>query len=199
MKKTFVLGVSGVIGSGKSTLCRFLHEKYGFSWINADGVVHELYGFGMSGYKKIKKYFGDEFVDKRGVERGILRDFVLKNPKKLLLLNKLIHPLVFKEVNKKIVQQKALCKGKRPVLVCIEAVYFGKKNLGKFVDRFVFVDAPDAKILKRLKKRPVPQKELKSMLILQRKGLSKRGIVIKNDGSFGNLHKDAEKLVADMW
>lgn len=194
MKKTFILGVTGFIGSGKSTLCRFLHEKYGFNWINADSLVHELYGFGMPGYKKIKKYFGDNFVGKTGVKREILRDFVSKNPKKILLLNKLIHPLVFKDVNKKVVQLKRLHKGKKQLLVCIEATYFDEKNLGKFIDQFVFVDAPDKKILKRLKGRKIPKNHLQALLNFQRKTFKEKGTYIKNDGTLKDFYKDVVKL-----
>ena len=86
MKETFVLGVTGVIGSGKSTACRILSEQLGFYWIEADAIVHELYKVGEPGYKKIREYFGDPFVGKYGVNRGRLRRFALQNPQKLWIL-----------------------------------------------------------------------------------------------------------------
>lgn len=183
-KKTFILGVTGVIGSGKSTLCRFLLDKYGFHWISADKVVHELYEAGKPGYQKIKEYFGDQFVGKKGVNRGRLRQFVLKSPQKMWILNKLIHPLVVHEVNKKIVQLKGAADTKEPIRICIEAVYFEPQDLGKFIDQLIIVDAPDEVILKRLKARKITLSQLKQILILQLKNLPKCRERIVNDSSF---------------
>ena len=103
---TTVIGVTGVIGSGKSTLCRYLAETHGFEWINADEIVHSLYEKDQPGYKKIKEYFGQYYVGPKRVHRGRLRREALKSPQKLWILNNLIHPHVFHEVNKKIVQIK---------------------------------------------------------------------------------------------
>jgi dephospho-CoA kinase len=149
----------------------------------------------MPGYKKIKKYFGNDFAGNEGVKREVLRDYVSKNPKKLFLLNRLIHPLVFKEVNKKVVQLKRLSEGKNPLLVCIESVYFDDKRLGKFVDQFVFVDAPDKKILNRLKKRKVPKNHLQALLDFQRKNFKEKGTYINNNGSLRDFHRSVVKLL----
>lgn len=164
-----VVGVTGVIGSGKSTFCRFLKSKFGFKYIDADKIVHSLYKVGKPGYKKIEKYFGSRFVGKSGVDRESLRKFLLKNPQKFRLINKFIHPLVAAEVNKKKVQLKAQHKSKTPLLICVEAVYFERKNLGKFVNKIVTVDAPDSEILRRLKSRGIKKGELTALLQFQRK------------------------------
>ena len=153
--KIFILGVTGVIGSGKSEFCRFLRRQFDFYWISADKIVHSLYFAGKKGYKIIKKHFGDDFVNKKCVDRSKLREFILKNPVKLKFLNELIHPLVAEEVNKKIVQIKRDHESKNRIFICIEAFYFDKKNLGKFVDQVVKLDATDEIILKRLKNRKI--------------------------------------------
>lgn len=154
-QKIFILGVTGVTGSGKSEFCRFLRRQFGFYWISADKIVHNLYLAGKEGYKRIEKHFGEKFIGKKCVDRGKLREFVLKNPAKLKFLNKLIHPLVALEVNKKVVQIKRDHKSKNRIFICVEAFYFDKKNLGKFVDQIVTLDAPDEVILKRLKNRKI--------------------------------------------
>ncbi|MBI4994039.1 dephospho-CoA kinase [Candidatus Peregrinibacteria bacterium] len=164
----FVLGVAGVIGSGKSVFCHFLQKHFGFHYINADKIVHQLYLAGNEGYKKIKEIFGKKFIGRGSVDRKKLRETVSKNPEKLLLLNKIMHSLVAKEVNKKIVQIKRDSKGKSRIFICIEAFYFDKKNLGKFIDQVVVLDAPDEIILKRLKKRNISASQLKKILKLQR-------------------------------
>jgi dephospho-CoA kinase len=172
-----IIGITGIIGSGKSTVCRILEKEFGFCWIDADKIVHELYRPGQPGYQKIKDYFGTQFVGKKGVHRGRLRRFILKTPQKLWILNKLIHSLVVHEVNKKI----------REKPTCIEAIYFDPKDLGKFIDRIVVIDAPDKKIFMRLAKRKIPRKQLIALLKFQRKNLPKSSVVIRNDGTLKQL------------
>ncbi|MBI2638444.1 dephospho-CoA kinase [Candidatus Peregrinibacteria bacterium] len=182
-----IIGVTGVIGSGKSAVCRILEEKFGFYWIDADKVVHELYLPGRPGYQKIKDYFGAQFVGKKGVHRGRLRRFLLKTPQKLWILNKLIHPLVVHEMNKKIVQSK----GNR---ICIEAVYFEPNDLGKFVDQILVIDASDEQIFKRLKSRKIPKSQLIALLKFQRKNLPKIFKRIENNDSENALRKKISTL-----
>lgn len=194
-----VIGVTGVIGSGKSTLCKFLCEKHGFYWINADAMVHELYKPDQAGYKKIKDYFGNQFVGPRGVHRGRLRRFILKTPQKLWILNQLIHPLVVHEVNKKI---GAYSGGNQrdsslahPALICIEAVYFEPKDLGRFIDELVIVHAVDEVIMRRLVKRKIPSKQLTTLLKFQRKNLPKFGVRIENNSTLPSFSKKIPTLL----
>lgn len=167
-KNIFVLGVTGIIGSGKSVFCKFLRKFFGFHYIDADSITHNLYLAGNDGYKRIKTYFGNGFIYKICVNRARLRKFILMHPEKLKILNKLIHPLVAREVNKKIVQIKHRSKGKNKIFICIEAINFEQKYLGKIVDQVVILNASDEIILKRLKNRNIPFGQLKKILKLQR-------------------------------
>lgn len=173
-------------GSGKSTFCRILEKKFGFHWIDADAIVHDLYKPGQPGYQKIKDYFGAQFVGKHGVLRGRLRRFVLKTPQKLWILNKIIHPLLAHELNKKIIHINGP--------ICIEAFYFEPHDLGKFVDEVVVIDAPDEQILKRLKSRKIPKSQLLTMLKFQRKNLPKIFTRIENNHSEKVLLKKISTL-----
>ncbi|MBI2453770.1 dephospho-CoA kinase [Candidatus Peregrinibacteria bacterium] len=189
MKKAFILGVTGVVGSGKSSLCRYLEANLGFHWINADAIVHELYRKGEPGYEKIKNYFGSRYVDKLGVNRNALRKFALKSPQKMWILNKLIHPLVFHIVNTKIAQIVRCNKAQNNIYICIEALYFDASDLGKYVDQLLVIDAPDDVILKRLRERNIPEQELKTLLLFQRKNLAHKGIRIMNEESLETFYQ----------
>lgn len=198
MQPSFILGVTGVIGSGKSTLCKFLQEHHGFHWISADTVVHDLYRAGEPGYRKIKEYFGEQFVGQDQVHRGRLRRLVLHKPEKLWILNKLMHPLVLQEVNKKIVQLKRLAREKRrekeekaPIKICIEAVYFEPNDLGKYIDILIIIEAKTELIFKRLAGRKIPPKDLLTLIKFQRRHLPKAGIILRNDRSFENFTHQA--------
>ncbi len=167
-KNIFVLGVTGVIGSGKSVFCKFLQKFFGFHYIDADSIVRNLYLAGNDGYKRINAYFGGDFVNRTDVNRDRLRKFILMYPEKLKILNKLIHPFVAREMNKKIVQIKRESTSKNRIFICIEAINFEQKYLGKIVDQVVILNESDEIILKRLKNRNIPIGQIKKILKLQR-------------------------------
>jgi len=165
-----IIGITGVAASGKSTLCRLLEREHGFHWIDADSIVKELYLKGGRGYEKIQDYFGAYFVGPREVYRGRLRRLVLVSQHKLWILNKIMHPLICHEVNKKIVQFKKLYKNKKePLSIVIEAFYFEPGDLGKFISRLYRVDAPDRVVLQRLHKRKMSPKQAIALIKMQKK------------------------------
>lgn len=202
MRSSFILGVTGVIGSGKSTLCKFLQEQCGFHWISTDAVVHDLYKISQPGYKKIQEYFGKQFVGEKEVHRGRLRRLVLHKPEKLWILNKLVHPLVLHEVNKKIVQLRRLEKEKKRekpekalLKICLEAVYFEPTDLGKYIDALIVVEAKTELIMKRLEARKIQQKDLLTLIKFQRRHLPQKGIALRNDGSLEEfIHRGIQQM-----
>ncbi|MBP9718325.1 dephospho-CoA kinase [Candidatus Gracilibacteria bacterium] len=183
--KTFLVGVTGVIASGKSTACRYFQDERGFVWLDADHITHELYQKGGQGYTKIKEYFGDYYVGKTEVHRNRLRALVAKNHQKMWILNKVIHPIIWNEVSKKIDQLKAQYKREqRDLKVCLEAFYLEPGDVGTFCDRILCIDAPNDRILQRLKERGLPADEAKEILTFQRKIQPKNFTeVIMNDTS----------------
>lgn len=168
-----VFGVSGYIGSGKSTLCGFL-EKFGARYIDADKITHELYKSGMPGQRKIELFFGEDFLDKKGnINRKKLGKVVFNDVRKLKILNNLIHPLVVSEV------EKMMRKSSAEICV-IEATYFEKKHLGRFIDALIWV---------KRKNLPADSK----ILNLQRKP-EHVDFTVENNGSKKDLENNAKKL-----
>jgi dephospho-CoA kinase len=128
-----VIGVTGFIGSGKTTVCKEL-EKLGVFYIDSDLIVHDLYEAGKEGARKIELFFGEDYLKKDGsVNRRKLKKVVFGDIRKLKILNNLIHPLVCAEI------ERVLKKSDAEICV-IEAVYFEKKNLGRFIDKLVWVE-----------------------------------------------------------
>ncbi|MBI5413348.1 dephospho-CoA kinase [Candidatus Peregrinibacteria bacterium] len=196
--KPLVLGVTGVVASGKSVFCEFLEEQLGFNWINADKLVHELYLAGNEGYKKIKEYFGGKFVGEKEVNRTLLREFVLKNPEKLRTLNEIVHPLVEGMLNKKVVQLSGVNRGKSKVLIVVEAFYLEPNMLGKFIDRKVLIDASDDVILKRLKARNLPEEQGRRLLSFQRNILPNNDERIENNGTLEEFFEKTGKWAGSL-
>ncbi|AQT41512.1 dephospho-CoA kinase [Bartonella apihabitans] len=89
-----ILGLTGSIGMGKTTTAGFFEEA-GVPVYNADRAVHELYE-SKPVIEDLSRIFPDCLTDGR-IDRSKLSKTIVKNPSKLALLEKFIHPLVRKK------------------------------------------------------------------------------------------------------
>ena len=93
-----VVGLTGGIGSGKSTVSSLLAEK-GAVVIDADRIVHEVQAPGGAAYQPIVDRFGPDVVQADGsLDRKKIAAIVFSDPEALADLNKIVHPLVGKEI-----------------------------------------------------------------------------------------------------
>jgi len=183
-----ILGVAGKIAAGKTTVMGFLAE-FGFVCIDADKIVHELYERGKEGQKKIHEYFGEHVIDIDGnVDRRKLGRVVFKDDKKLLELNKLIHPIVIKEIKKIL----AVTKNKN---VAIEATYFEEGSLFDLVDKILFVERPASEVVMVLENDRKLDSDVSDNLLIMENKPKKIDYLIKNDGSLFSLKKKLIKLL----
>ncbi len=90
-----VIGITGGVGCGKSTVLRILKEKYNAQIIEADKVGHIVMEKGNSAYQSILDLFGSEILSKDlEIDRVILGNIVFNNDELLNKLNSIIHPAV---------------------------------------------------------------------------------------------------------
>jgi len=187
-KPKVLLGVTGYLGSGKSTALNYF-EKHGYFVIDADKVVHELYEPGKDGWRKIKDFFGEEFLvkGKGKVNRPKLRKVVFNNTAKLKILEKLVQPVVFNEIRKRI--QKA-----KPELVAMESTTFDKQRLGMEVSHILWIDASVKSCFERCsKKRSLTKQEHKNIVEHQKKP-KKIDFTIKNNKGKKELREKVDKI-----
>ncbi|BDV03158.1 dephospho-CoA kinase [Candidatus Hepatoplasma crinochetorum] len=79
--------------SGKTTVLKKLQEN-NIKVFHADSFVRKIYTKDHEGYFLIKKYFGDQFVNEKEVDRKKLGLFVTKDKEQLQKLNEIIHPVI---------------------------------------------------------------------------------------------------------
>ena len=83
-KPAMIIGITGGIASGKSTLCKYLNEKFGVIHFDADKEIHALYEPGTEGYKEVVKSFGSEILnDDKSINRKILGEKVFGKPERM--------------------------------------------------------------------------------------------------------------------
>ena len=134
-----VLGVTGAIGSGKSTVCRML-AGMGAPVIDADLEAHRAYRRGTRAYKKIVATFGEGVLDsKRDIDRAVLGSLVFSTPEALNHLNGIVHPATRLRVERGI---RRLSHAGHSCVV-LEATLLIDAGWRDMVDRLWVVAAPD--------------------------------------------------------
>lgn len=98
-----VLGVTGSSGSGKTTFCKILSEKYKIKIIDADKVVKEMSVPGTEYLNSIKENLGEEnFLEDGNLNRKVLAQKIYTDKNALETLNKLTFKYVVDEIKKRL-------------------------------------------------------------------------------------------------
>lgn len=190
-----LVGLTGNIGSGKSTVAQLLSER-GATIIDADVLARRAVELGTTAYDRIVERWGAEVLSPDGhLDRAALRRIVFGNPEQLEELNQIVHPEV-ERLRARLVEQ-ARNRGDR-IVVCDIPLLFERHMTDRF-DRIILVDAHRAIRLERLvSDRGLRETEAMDMIAAQMPAELKRAradFVIDNDGSLTHL----ERKVQDVW
>uniref|UniRef100_UPI0013BE988C dephospho-CoA kinase n=1 Tax=Carboxydothermus ferrireducens TaxID=54265 RepID=UPI0013BE988C len=141
-----VIGLTGGIASGKSTVSRILQEL-GFAIIDADRIARDILTPGHPAYQKVIDTFGKNILTEDGqIDRAKLGKIVFGNREKLLVLNSITHPEVLKEIRKKI--KELTSSGIDWIVLDIPLLFEAKMT--SLVDEIWVVYVPEEEQLKRL-------------------------------------------------
>jgi dephospho-CoA kinase len=88
-----LIGLTGGVGSGKSTVAEMFREL-GAVVIDADAATHAVYEPGSLGFDLIERDFGPEYVRDGHIDRARLGELVFNDPDARQRLNAIVHPLV---------------------------------------------------------------------------------------------------------
>ena len=132
---TFVLGLTGSIGMGKSTTAKLFAEAGVAVW-DADAAVHKLYAPGGKAALALQSVFPDVLAADGAVNRDALRALIAKDPSVLDRINALVHPLV--------AQDRAEFLARHTDVVVLDVPLLFETGLDKACDKVVVVST-DAK------------------------------------------------------
>ena len=190
-----LVGLTGNIGSGKSTVAQMLSER-GATIIDADVLARRAVEAGTPAFAKIVARWGSSILAPDGhLDRAALRRVVFADHAQLEELNQIVHPEVERLRGRLIDQAKR--RGDR-VVVCDIPLLFERHMTDRF-DRILLVDSHRAIRLERLvKERGLRETEAMEMIAAQMPAELKRAradFIVENDGTFAQL----ERRVNEVW
>jgi dephospho-CoA kinase len=190
------IGLTGGIGSGKSTVAQFFKDK-GAYLIDFDILAHKVEEPEGSVWKRIVEEFGPGILNEDStINREKLGDIVFQDKEKLERLNSIVHPAVFEEWLHRMEEIKA---EKEDAIVISDIPLLIEVGLQKYVDLTVLVYVSPERQIERIMTRNGFSREeaeyrLQSQMSIDEK-ISFADIVINNEGP----PEETEKIVGTYW
>ncbi len=192
------IGLTGVLGSGKSTVLG-LFAQQAMPVLEADDVAREVLAPGEAAAKKTIKAFGLDILKQDGaIDRAKLAKIVFADGRKLERLNLIVHPPVRRQIKRFLVAQKA--EGKHLCAVSVPLLY--ETGLEKLFDVVVVVAASKDVVLRRVEQsgrmgRNEALRRLKFQMPLTEK-CKRADYVLDNGGSRVKLRKQVQDLLKEL-
>ncbi len=196
-KMTLVVGLTGGIASGKSTVANMIKEM-GIEVIDADIEARKAVEIGEVAYEQIITYFGEAILnDDHTINRSQLSEIIFNDSVKRQKLNEIVHPDVRKRMNEK--KEAAILRGDQVVVLDIPLLF--ESGLKEMVDVVLLVYVEKDVQLQRLMERNQLTKEealarIQSQMPIEDK-LKLADKVINNNGSLDDTKKQLIALFAD--
>jgi dephospho-CoA kinase len=188
-----LVGLTGGIGSGKSTVSALLAER-GAEIIDADRIAREVVLPGTPAWCKIRDHFGPEVLLADGhIDRAALAGKVFADPAKLALLNQITHPEIFARIADRLEELHG-----RDVVVVLDAALLLETGLAQRVDVVLVTHSPKELRVERLAARGLGSEQTKARMASQLsedERLARADLVIDNSGSL----EDLVEQVDDAW
>jgi dephospho-CoA kinase len=201
----YVIGLTGNIATGKSTVARLL-RACGAEVIDADRLAHALMAPGTPVWQAIRRTFGPGVIAPDGmIDRRTLGRVVFGDPRALARLEAIVHPAVGAALQERL--QELQGRPQPPPVVVVEAIKLVESGLTRLCDALWLVVAPREVQLERLvRRRGLTPAEADVRIDAQPPAEPKRAlasVVLENAGSLENLRRQVwqawERSVKPCW
>ncbi|EOD9423159.1 dephospho-CoA kinase [Vibrio campbellii] len=158
----FVIGLTGGIASGKTTVANLFKQQFKIDIVDADIVAREVVEPGTPGLNAIIEHFGADIVrDDQMLDRAKLRERIFSNPEEKTWLNGLLHPMI----REKMIEDLEQVTSDYALLVVPLLV---ENKLDSLCDRVLVVDVePQTQISRTVKRDNVSEEQAKAILASQ--------------------------------
>ena len=185
-----IIGLTGGIASGKSTVSKYLAEK-GFNIYDADKIAKDI-SEKKSVQEEIILTFGNKILDEnRNIDRKKLKEIVFEDKEKLKQLNAIIHPKVidfYKELKEKNTDE----------IIIFDVPLLFESGIDKFCDKILVVISDYEIQLNRIVERDKIDRELAEKIIKSQlsneERIKKADVVIENNSSLEDLFEKVERF-----
>ena len=187
----FTVGLTGGIGSGKTTIARFFLDQ-NIEVINADEIARKVVEPGTAALSKIQERFGSKIlINEKSLNRALLREQIFKDNSQRIWLESLLHPLIEREITNLIVVAVSR-------YVILESPLLFETNQHKLVNRTLVVDVSPKVQLKRAISRDGGSEEtIKAIMdsqISRDDRISLADDIIDNEQSFQSVQTQLKKF-----
>lgn len=190
-----VLGVTGGIASGKTTVANML-EELGAPIIDFDLLARQVVEPGQPAFKDIIAYFGDDVIDKNGtLDRKRLSGIVFSDPEKRKILERITHPRIFEAFLHQV--REMAQKYPHGIVQAVIPLLF-EADLRHLVHKVLMVYvSPDKQIERLIRRDSISHEEanriLKAQMPIDQK-VAKADFVIHNEGNVDETRKAVNAL-----
>ena len=157
-KQKRIIGITGGVGAGKSSVLEILKTKYGAKILLADLVAHEFMEPGSEGLKRVVDALGNGFLKGDGsVDRKALADLLFRDPQALKQVNSIIHPMVWEYM-------KSSARKSEQSLIVIEAAVFDTAPAGLFDEIWYVYTSEENRIRRLMESRGYTREKCESII-----------------------------------
>jgi len=192
-----IIGLTGGIGSGKSTVSGYL-RKQGHVVIDADQIAREIVEPGSAILEKLASSFGQEIIRGDGsLDRKALADIAFRHKEKHRLMENIMHGEIHRVMEERIDAASA-------VTVFLDIPLLFEAGVDKLfaMDEIWLVDAPEDVRIARVRKRDgATEEEIRERMSHQMASGEKRKrahVIIENGGSEEELYHNLDKLIGGL-
>ncbi|MBW2709810.1 MAG: dephospho-CoA kinase [Deltaproteobacteria bacterium] len=193
--KGMVVGLTGVIASGKSTVSTQLAEL-GAKLIDFDLIARQVVEPGRPAYNDVLKYFGTQVCQEDGtLDRKKISDIVFKDMEKRKKLEEFLHPRIYEEFFR---QLEVLGRENPDSVVIVDVPLLVELNLMYLFEKIIVVSvSPETQKMRLMARDDIEEEEASRIIASQLPVKEKKGFadwVIENDGSKEDTLEQVERL-----
>jgi dephospho-CoA kinase len=190
------VGVTGGLGSGKTTACKFFEERGAYIF-DADKVAKELLKNNTELQKRISDEFGVEILENGEVDTQKLAKVAFASEENQNILNNIVHPYVIDEFNKRLEEVDNETK-----LFVVDAPLIFESGFDSHLDHTVLIYAKyKTKLVRALRRGKLSREQIIKRMELQMPDEEKKELasyVINNDGTVEQLKEAVYRLYNEL-
>ncbi|PWM65228.1 MAG: dephospho-CoA kinase [Eubacteriales Family XIII. Incertae Sedis bacterium] len=191
-----IIGLTGGIGSGKSTVSEYLSKNMGLTIIDADQIARDVTRPGQETLLKLREAFGSEIINDDGtLDRRKLAGIAFQSDEKKKLLEKITHSAIREEINCRLRTSAA----KHENAVVLDVPLLMESGIDGLCDTvWVVTTAKDVRIERISARDGITKEEINARInaqISDRERFARADEIIDNSGDKEALYREIERLI----